>query len=142
VLSWARQRVRDDSGLEKLLHEAALVSLGVVGCSAALRFFFPAFFRDSNASDVLCTSFSIVLMLCVVRLLPPTQAVEMSELALLVAEGVWEDLLQDTAETIACRRGSSGSGSRPGRVRTWDVRALVLAVFGTSSTEFWHWVGF
>jgi hypothetical protein len=102
VLSWARQRVRDDSGLEKLLHEAALVSLGVVGCSAALRFFFPAFFRDSNASDVLCTSFSIVLMLCVVRLLPPTQAVEMSELALLVAEGVWEDLLQDTAETIAC----------------------------------------
>ena len=26
VLSWARQRVRDDIGLEKLLHEAALVS--------------------------------------------------------------------------------------------------------------------
>lgn len=25
VLSWARQRVRDDVGLEKLLHEAALV---------------------------------------------------------------------------------------------------------------------
>jgi hypothetical protein len=25
----------------------------------------------------------------------------MSEVALLVAEGVWEDLLQDTAETIA-----------------------------------------
>jgi hypothetical protein len=28
VLSWARQRVRDDLGLEKLLHEAALVSWG------------------------------------------------------------------------------------------------------------------
>jgi hypothetical protein len=28
-------------------------------------------------------------------------SVEMSEVALLVAEGVWEDLLQDTAETIA-----------------------------------------
>lgn len=28
-------------------------------------------------------------------------SVEMSEVALLVAEGIWEDLLQDTAETIA-----------------------------------------
>jgi hypothetical protein len=28
VLSWARQRVWDDSGLEKLLNEAALVSWG------------------------------------------------------------------------------------------------------------------
>lgn len=27
VLSWARQRVRDDVGLEKLLHEAAVVSV-------------------------------------------------------------------------------------------------------------------
>lgn len=26
VLGWARQRVRDDAGLEKLLHEAAVVS--------------------------------------------------------------------------------------------------------------------
>jgi hypothetical protein len=53
--------------------------------------------------------------MCDTRLPPPahpphTQAedkvwadlsVEMSEVALLVAEGVWEDLLQDTAETIA-----------------------------------------
>jgi hypothetical protein len=26
VLGWSRQRVRDDAGLEKLLHEAAVVS--------------------------------------------------------------------------------------------------------------------
>lgn len=28
-------------------------------------------------------------------------SVEMSEVALLVAEGIWEELLQDTAETVA-----------------------------------------
>lgn len=28
-------------------------------------------------------------------------SVEMSEVALMVAEGIWDDLLQDTAETIA-----------------------------------------
>jgi hypothetical protein len=32
----------------------------------------------------------------------------MSEVALLVAEGIWEDLLQDTAETIACLEQEDG----------------------------------
>lgn len=43
VLSWSRQRVRDDTGLEKLLHEAALVSRAcclvfVLGAAAARGF--------------------------------------------------------------------------------------------------------
>lgn len=35
-------------------------------------------------------------------------SVEMSEVALLVAEGIWEDLLQDTAETIASLEEEQG----------------------------------